>query len=73
MSRVPHHKLDLEIGAHVMYLCNIDQRAGLCNGTRLKILRIGDINIKGRIIYVVKGGEVCAICKSFKYEKCRLN
>ncbi|GJX10307.1 uncharacterized protein Tco_0200166, partial [Tanacetum coccineum] len=35
MSGIPHHKLVLKNGAPVMCLRNIDQRGGLCNGTRL--------------------------------------
>ena len=61
MSGIPHHKLVLKVGAPVMCLRNIDQRAGLCNGTRLQVLRMGTINIEGRIISGGKVGTICAI------------
>ncbi|XP_057425596.1 uncharacterized protein LOC130718957 [Lotus japonicus] len=34
-SGIPNHKLSLKKGAPIMLLRNIDQSAGLCNGTRL--------------------------------------
>jgi len=34
---LPNHKLRLKVGVPVMLLRNIDQRSGLCNGTRLII------------------------------------
>nr|GEY83939.1 hypothetical protein [Tanacetum cinerariifolium] len=35
MSCIPHHNINLKICTPVMLMCNIDQRAGLCNGTSL--------------------------------------
>ena len=35
VSGLPNHKLVLKIGVPVMLLRNIDQKNGLCNGTRL--------------------------------------
>ncbi|GKA92094.1 ATP-dependent DNA helicase PIF1-like protein [Tanacetum coccineum] len=35
MSGMPHHSIKLKIGTHIMLMRNIDQKAGLCNGTRL--------------------------------------
>ncbi|PWA77700.1 hypothetical protein CTI12_AA087040 [Artemisia annua] len=61
MSGIPHHKLVLKVGAPIMCLRNIDQRAGLCNGTRLQVLRMGTINIEGQIILGGKVGRICAI------------
>ena len=40
-SRISNHKLTLKIGVPVMLLRNIEQTKGLCNGTRLHIVRIG--------------------------------
>jgi ATP-dependent DNA helicase PIF1 len=36
-SGIPNHRLTLKVGVPVMLLRNIDQAAGLCNGTRLQI------------------------------------
>ena len=58
MSGVPHHKLVLKVGAPVMCLRNIDQRGGLCNGTRLQVVRMGVNNIEAKII---SGGQVGTI------------
>ncbi|XP_028791348.1 ATP-dependent DNA helicase PIF1-like [Neltuma alba] len=40
-SGMPPHKLSLKVGIPVMLLRNIDQSAGLCNGTRLRITYLG--------------------------------
>ncbi|GJV31200.1 ATP-dependent DNA helicase PIF1-like protein [Tanacetum coccineum] len=56
---LPQHTLKLKIGAHVMCMRNINQRAGLCNRTRLQILRMGINIIEAKII---SGGNVRSIC-----------
>ncbi|GJY15123.1 ATP-dependent DNA helicase PIF1-like protein, partial [Tanacetum coccineum] len=61
MSGIPHHKLVLKVGAPVMCLRNIDQRGGLCNGTRLQILRMSTNNIECKIISGGKVGSIVAI------------
>ncbi|KAL7154873.1 hypothetical protein ABFS83_03G033100 [Erythranthe nasuta] len=40
-SGVPSHALKIKVGAPVMLIRNIDQARGLCNGTRLQIIRTG--------------------------------
>ncbi|GKE49622.1 ATP-dependent DNA helicase PIF1-like protein, partial [Tanacetum coccineum] len=45
-----HHELALKIGAQVMSLRNVDQKDGLCNGTRLQINRMGTDIIEAKII-----------------------
>ncbi|GJT93109.1 ATP-dependent DNA helicase PIF1-like protein [Tanacetum coccineum] len=61
MSGIPNHKLVLKIGAPVMCLRNIDRRGGLCNCTRLQIVRMRVTNIEAKIISGGKVGTVVAI------------
>jgi PIF1-like helicase/DNA helicase Pif1-like protein len=49
-SGVPNHKLLLKVGAPIMMLRNMDQSAGLCNGTRMVIDHLGDRVIQATII-----------------------
>jgi len=46
----PPHKLILKIGSPVMLLHNLNQSAGLCNGTRLIITQLGDRVLEAQII-----------------------
>nr|GFB14330.1 ATP-dependent DNA helicase PIF1-like [Tanacetum cinerariifolium] len=39
-SGVPNHRLELKVGVPIMLLRNIDQANGLCNETRLQVLRL---------------------------------
>jgi ATP-dependent exoDNAse (exonuclease V) alpha subunit len=45
-----NHHLLLKVGVPVMLLRNIDQMSGLCNGTRLKIISLGNRVIEAEII-----------------------
>ncbi|XP_010446027.1 PREDICTED: uncharacterized protein LOC104728793 [Camelina sativa] len=47
---IPNHKLDLKVNAPIMLLRNINQREGLCNGTRLIITRLGKRIIEAEIL-----------------------
>jgi ATP-dependent DNA helicase PIF1 len=47
---IPPHKLILKIGSPVMLLRNLNQSAGLCNGTRLIITQLGDHVLEAQII-----------------------
>ncbi|KAL1330774.1 hypothetical protein AAHE18_12G134200 [Arachis hypogaea] len=40
-SGVPNHELTLKVGIPIMLLRNIDHAAGLCNGTRLVVTKLG--------------------------------
>ena len=42
ISGLPNHKLILKVGVLVMLLRNIDQKNGLCNGTRLQVVSLGN-------------------------------
>ncbi|KAJ4810606.1 ATP-dependent DNA helicase PIF1 [Rhynchospora pubera] len=47
---VPNHHIPLKIGIPIMLLRNIDQSAGLCNGTRLVVVRLSTHCIEAEII-----------------------
>ncbi|XP_045827331.1 ATP-dependent DNA helicase PIF1-like, partial [Trifolium pratense] len=49
-SGLPNHKLRLKVGVPVMLLRNLNQKLGLCNGTRLIITRLGKRALEGKII-----------------------
>ena len=46
-SGLPLHVLILKVGVPIMLLRNIDQAAGLCNGTRLRATHLGKNVIEG--------------------------
>ncbi|KAI9079911.1 hypothetical protein K1719_038157 [Acacia pycnantha] len=56
-SGIPHHKLVLKVGVPIMLLRNIDQAAGLCNGTRLQIKQLGKNVIKAKALNGTSIGE----------------
>ncbi|GJZ71530.1 ATP-dependent DNA helicase PIF1-like protein [Tanacetum coccineum] len=41
MAELPKYAIKLKIGTPVMLMRNIYQKVGLCNGTRLQVLRMG--------------------------------
>ena len=47
---IPSHKLMLKVGSPVMLLRNLNQSAGLCNGTHLIITQLGDRVLEAQII-----------------------
>nr|GEV02167.1 ATP-dependent DNA helicase PIF1-like [Tanacetum cinerariifolium] len=49
-SGVPNHRLALKVGVPIMLLRSIDQANGLCNGTRLQVLRLTRTSIHAKII-----------------------
>ncbi|XP_057544039.1 uncharacterized protein LOC130823436 [Amaranthus tricolor] len=56
-SGLPNHELKLKVGAPVMMLRNIDQSAGLCNGTRLVVNQLGDHIVEATILTGCNKGE----------------
>jgi ATP-dependent DNA helicase PIF1 len=56
-SGVPNHRLTLKVGVPVMLLRNIDQAAGLCNGTRLQVTDLGKNVITAKFITGKNIGE----------------
>lgn len=49
-SSLPKHVVKLMVGVPVMLLRNVDQKSGLCNGTRLMITRLGKFVVEGQVI-----------------------
>jgi len=49
-SGIPHHKIKLKVGVHVMLLRNLDPTVGLCNITRLIITKMGRYVLEGKVI-----------------------
>lgn len=49
-SGVPNFELKLKVGVLVMLLRNIDQTAGLCNGTKLVLTKVGNHVLEGKVI-----------------------
>jgi len=49
-SGLPNHSIKLKVGTPIMLLRNLDQAEGLCNGTRLTIIRLANHVIEVKII-----------------------
>ncbi|KAL3125241.1 hypothetical protein niasHT_005847 [Heterodera trifolii] len=49
-SGMPPHKMVLKVGTPVMLIRNLDVTQGLCNGTRLQVMRMAEDNIFCRIL-----------------------
>ncbi|XP_076888176.1 uncharacterized protein LOC143538510 [Bidens hawaiensis] len=50
ISELPNHKLVLKVGVPVMLFRNLNQKEGLCNGTRLQIISLGTCVVEAKII-----------------------
>ncbi|XP_076887320.1 uncharacterized protein LOC143537430 [Bidens hawaiensis] len=50
ISGLSNHKLVLKVGVPVMLLRNLNQKEGLCNGTRLQIISLGTRVVEAKII-----------------------
>ncbi|GJS24177.1 ATP-dependent DNA helicase PIF1-like protein [Tanacetum coccineum] len=61
MSGIPNHNIKLKICTPIMLMRNNNQRAGLCNETRLQVLRMGINIIEAQIISGGSVGMICAI------------
>jgi ATP-dependent DNA helicase PIF1 len=60
---IPNHELKLKVGLPVMLLRNINQAAGLCNGTRMTITQLGNRYIEAQIITGTHVGDKVYIPK----------
>ncbi|XP_048501413.1 uncharacterized protein LOC125497776 [Beta vulgaris subsp. vulgaris] len=58
---VPNHEIHIKVRCPIMLLRNINQRDGLCNGTRLIATRLQQRVIEARVIIGTKAGELVTI------------
>ena len=56
-SGLPNHKIKLKVGVPIMLLRNLDITAGLCNGTRLIVTRMGRYILEAQVITDSNIGE----------------
>ncbi|XP_076960398.1 uncharacterized protein LOC143636773 [Bidens hawaiensis] len=69
MSEMPNHKLVLKFGVPIMLLRNIDQKNGLCNGTRLQVIQLGRCFIEVKVISGTNIGHRIYITRSTPSDK----
>jgi len=50
VANLPHHKLKVKIGVPIILLRNLNPADGMCNGTRLCIVKCGERVIEGEIL-----------------------
>ena len=60
-NNFPQHKIILKPGILIMLLRNLNQRAGLCNGTRLIITSVGEWTIEAKIMNGRQANQAFAI------------
>uniref|UniRef100_A0A8I7B5D5 DNA helicase Pif1-like 2B domain-containing protein n=1 Tax=Hordeum vulgare subsp. vulgare TaxID=112509 RepID=A0A8I7B5D5_HORVV len=60
---IPDHELRLKVGLPIMLMRNINQSAGLCNGTRLTITQLGKRFIEGWVITGTNVGDKIYIAR----------
>ena len=68
-SGFPPHELILKVGIPVMLLRNINVRAGLCNGTRMKITKLGVYSIECKILTGAARNSIVIINKMITTSK----
>lgn len=55
---IPEHELNLKVGAIMMIIKNINVAQGLCNGTRVQIMELGEHIIKCRYVQGPRAGKI---------------
>jgi ATP-dependent DNA helicase PIF1 len=61
VSNLPPHDLNLKVGAPVILLRNLDLSAGMCDGTRMCVVRFGDRVIECQILTGKHANEIVFI------------
>ncbi|XP_057434094.1 uncharacterized protein LOC130726804 [Lotus japonicus] len=56
-SEIPNHRLILKVGVPIMLLRKIDQAAGLCNGTRLRVTHLTQYIIVATVLSGIRLGK----------------
>ena len=57
VANLPHHEFKVKVSAPVICLRNLNPHNGLCNGTRLRIVRTGQRVMEGEILSGKHAGE----------------
>ncbi|KAL3122443.1 hypothetical protein niasHT_006323 [Heterodera trifolii] len=73
-SGMPPHKLTIKVGTPVMLIRNLDVTQGLCNGTRMQVMRTSENNLFCRILTGPRAGaqNIIAIPRiQFEYGRAR--
>ncbi|XP_010473639.1 PREDICTED: ATP-dependent DNA helicase PIF1-like [Camelina sativa] len=60
-SGLPDHNLTIKVGSPVMLLRNMNQKEGLCNGTRLIVTHMGERVIEAEILTGTRAGNKVVI------------
>lgn len=60
-NNFPQHRIVLKPGVPIMLLRNLNQRAGLCNGTRLIVTSVGEWTVEAKIMNGRQGNQTFAI------------
>nr|XP_043633038.1 ATP-dependent DNA helicase PIF1-like [Erigeron canadensis] len=63
LSGLPNHRSMLKVGTPVMLLRNINQSNGLCNGTRLQVMKLGKHVIEAKVITGTNIGQCTLISR----------
>jgi ATP-dependent exoDNAse (exonuclease V) alpha subunit len=61
VPNLPPHELNLKVGTPIIILRNLDPSAGMCNGTRMRVVRCGDRVVQCEILTGKHAGQIVVI------------